>query len=309
VFKTFPGLFAALLALTAPTAAQATPPPSAPTPSQKANYALPMLMRPALAPTLLRLDAAVALQDKATTLVPVLTGAYRLFPDFSVFGRAAMVQQSLDSGPAPTALANPFVFAQYVPSLGPSLKLALFGGSSIPVGAGGGNQPNLASRSAVGAGIYARQGMDNAMFAVNYLTPAAGVGLAFNHRGFTAQAEVTVLQLMRVRGDQLDKDSSRTNFTAATYVGYRVVPPVTVGAEAHYQRWLSTPAAVEKNENLRQQGTVGGNVRFNLPLENGLLMRPSIGYFVGVDKPMTDTGYRIIQLDLPIVFLTGGIGG
>ena len=85
-------------------------------------------------------------------------------------------------------------------------------------------------------------------------------------------------------------------------MGYRIVPLITAGVEAHYQRWLSTPLAVEKDGNLRQQGTVGGNVRFNLPLDNGLLMRPSVGYFVGVDKPMTDTNYRILQLDLPIVF-------
>jgi hypothetical protein len=305
VFKNQPGLVALLVALAAPAPALAeapSPPPAAPTPSQKANYSLPMLMRPALAPTLLRVDAAVALQDKVTTTVPVVTGAYRLFPDFSVFARAAMTQQAPEVGPSTTALANPFVFAQYVPSLGKSLKLAFFGGTSIPVGAGGGNNPNLPNRRSVLAGIYARQGMDNAMFAMNYLTPAAGLGLAFNQKGFTAQADLTVLQLMRVRGDEIDKDSSRTNFTAAAHVGYRIVPLITAGVEAHYQRWLSTPLAVEKDENLRQQGTVGGNVRFNLPLDNGLLMRPSVGYFVGVDKPMTDTNYRIFQLDLPIVF-------
>lgn len=301
------GLFAALLVLAASTSAQAeppapgAPPPKGPTPSQKANYSLPMLMRPAAAPTLVRLDATIAYQDKVTTTVPVLTAAYTLIPNFSIFGRAAMVQQSFDNGPAPTVLANPFAFVQYVPSFGP-LKLALFGGTSLPVGGGGGDNPNKTNRATVGAGIYARQGMDNAMFAVNYMTPAVGVGLAYIKSGFTAQADLTVLQLMRVRGAEVDKESSRTNFTAAAHVGYRVVELLTVGVEAHYQRWLSTPDAVKKNENLREQGTIGGNIRFNVPLENGLLMRPSIGYFVGIDKPMTDTNYKIVQLDLPVIF-------
>ena len=45
--------------------------------------------------------------------------------------------------------------------------------------------------------------------------------------GITAQADVTVLRLMRVRGDQVDKDSSRTNFTAAAHVGYRATELLT----------------------------------------------------------------------------------
>lgn len=272
-----------------------------PTLSQKANYALPMLMRPAAAPTMVRLDTTVASQDKAVTTVPVLTAAYNLRSDLSVFGRFGMVQQSLEGGSAPTVMSNPFAFAMYVPTLG-SLRIAFLLGTSLPVGGGGGNVPDKASRATVGAGIYARQGMDNAMFAVNYMTPAAGVGVAYVQHGFTAHIDFTVLQLMRIRGEELDKESSRTNFTAAAYVGYRILDLLTLGVEGHYQRWLSTPDAVSKNGNLREQGTVGGNIRFNLPLEDGVLMRPSIGYFVGVDRPMSDTHYKIVQLDLPFVF-------
>lgn len=294
-------VLAALLALSTPATALAQT-PAGPTPAQKSNYSLPMLMRPAAAPTLVRLDTTVAMQEKVTTVIPVLTAAYRLSPEFSVFGRAAMVQQSQESGPAPTAMANPFVFAQYVRSLTPAIKLVFMGGTSIPAGAGGGNKPNAVNRATVGAGIYGRQAMDNAMYAVNYLTPTGGLGLAYIRNGWTAQADLTVLQLLRVRGDQVDTDERRTNFTAAAHLGYRATELLTFGVEAHYQRWLSTPAAVEKNGDLREQATVGGNVRFNVPFGEGLLMRPSIGYFMPVDRPMTDSDYRIVQLDFPVLF-------
>lgn len=291
----------ALIVSVAPLAARAEPPPAS-AKAARADYALPMLMRPAAAPTLVRIDMAVAHQEAASGLFPVLTGAYQIQPNASLFGRVALAQNEPDKGAPGTALSNPLLAAQYVPALAPGLKLALFGGVTLPVGAGGGNSPNRQSRAAVGAGIYGRQAMDNALFAVNYLTPILGVGIAMVKSGLTLQADLTVLQLMRTRGDEEDKDSSRTNFTAGALVGYRVAGPVTLGAEAHYQRWLSTPVAVEKNENLRQQGTTGGFVRLNLAAENGLLFRPAVGYFIGVDSPMTDTRYRIVQLDLPMLF-------
>ncbi len=295
-------ILTALLVLAAPLAARAEPPSPAGAQAARSDYALPMLMRPAAAPTLIRVDMAVVHQESASGLFPVITGAYRFRPDTSLFGRVAIAQNEPDKGASGTALSNPLLAAQYVPTLAPGLKMALFGGVTLPVGAGGGNSPDRASRAAVGAGIYGRQAMDNALFAVNYMTPTVGVGVALVKNGVTLQGDLTVLQLMRVRGDEEDKDSSRTNFTAGALIGYRVAAPITLGAEAHYQRWLSTPAAVEKNGNLRQPGTVGGFVRLNLPADNGMLFRPAVGYFVGVDSPMSDTKYRIIQLDLPMLF-------
>lgn len=154
----------------------------------------------------------------------------------------------------------------------------------------------------MGSGIYARQAMDNALFASNYPAPTVGVGLAWIDRGWTVQVETTVLQLLRVKGSALDADSSRTNSTSGVSVGYLIAGVVNVSAEIHYQRWLSTPAAVAKDGSLRDQLTAGGGARFNLPLSDSILMRPGIAYFQGIDDPMARLGYRIIQLDVPVVF-------
>ena len=87
----------------------------------------------------------------------------------------------------------------YARKLG-SFRLAGFLGATIPVGAGGGDTPDKGAAAANKAGIAARSGMDNAMFAVDYLTAIGGVDAAYVDHRVTIQAEATLFQLFRVRG-------------------------------------------------------------------------------------------------------------
>lgn len=289
--------------------------PKGPTPAvKKAGYALPYAMRPAIAPNLLRIDANYVSLKDASIVSSLLTGGWKpiaSLPDLGFYGRVGLVRMSSDIADSGTAVTNPLFFALYTPEIAPKLRLPIFAGVTAPIGSGGGNDPSKGTRAAVLSGIYARQAMDNALFATNYLTPTVGAGLAYVDKGLTVQAEVTVLQLMRVRGEALDGDKSRTNFTSGLNIGYLVLPPyLTISAELHYQRWLSTPKAVEADEakpadarrGLRDQLTVGGGVRANIPLDDKILMRPGISYFRGIDDPMAKDKFSIIQLDLPIAF-------
>jgi hypothetical protein len=279
---------------------------SGPTPAEKKGaYALPFSMRPAIASNLVRLDGTYASVDGGKIIVSTLTGGYKpieSIPDLGFYVRAAWVHTVPDAGSNGGGFSNPLFFGLYAPEIAPHLRLAAFVGVTAPIGAGGGNTPDAVNRGAVTGAIYARQAMDNALFAVNYLTPTAGVGLAWIDQGFTAQVEVTVLELIRARGSDLDKDSTRTNFTCGLSVGYRIIPMLTASAELHYQRWLSTPLAVEKDETKRSQATFGFGLRANLPLTKTIAMRPGIGYFQGLDDPMQLQKYRILQLDVPIAF-------
>lgn len=275
-------------------------------------------MRPAIAPNLVRLDTSVAALDTAqlgsgAVSTSALTAGYKplqALPDLGFYARAAFVSRSTDRGADGSAMSNPLVFALYTPEIAPKLRLPLFAGVALPVGSGGGGAPDPAARETVLSGIYARQAMDNALFVTNYLTSTAGAGVAWVDRGITVQAEATVLQLVRTRGEAVDADASRTNFTSGLNVGYRVLPAITVSAEAHYQRWLSTPAAVRADEakaaserqGLRDQLTAGGGVRLNLPLNDRVILRPGFAYFRGLDAPMSRGVYQIAQLDLPIAF-------
>jgi hypothetical protein len=270
---------------------------------RRGRYALPFSMRPAIAPNLLRLDAALAFQDQATTLASTLTAGGKPFesqPDFGIYLRGALVHQAPEVGESGTALSNPLAFVLYTPEIAPKLRLPLFAGVTAPFGMGGTPGP---ARSAMAGGIYARQAMDNALFATNYITPTVGVGIAWVDQGWTVQLDTQLLQLLRTRNAEVDADAARTNFTSGLSVGYVVLPPVLlVQAEIHYQRWLSTPAVVVTNPAARDQFTFGGGLRANVPLSTGILWRPGVAYFQPLDDPMAGAGYRIVQLDSPFAF-------
>ena len=212
-----------------------------------------------------------------------------------------MVHDSQDGLPSGTIVSNPILFGLFTPEVAPSVRLALFAGVTLPVGGGGGNTPDLASRRTALAGIYARQAMDNALFATNYLTPTMGVGVAWIHGGWTLQAETTLLELVRARGSVVDHDDTRTNLTAGAHVGYQLVPWLVASLETHYQRWLTTPTPVQRDSSARDQLTVGGGVRASFPLSTSMLVRPGVAYFHPADDPMTRGKYRIIQLDVPVL--------
>jgi hypothetical protein len=275
-----------------------------PKPSElKKRYSLPYALRPAIAPNILRVDAAYAFQDAASAQASTFTGGLKPFEgtDLGFYARAAVIHNAPDGGKNAGAVSNPLLFTLYTPEIAPKLRLPMFAGVTLPIGMGGGAvESNDAVRAGVSSGVYARQGMDNALFATNYMTFTTGAGIAWIDKGFTLQAEATMLYLVRVRGDSVDKEPARTNFTSGAHAGYLIASLVNVGVEAHYQRWISTPVAVQKDDSFRDQATVGGGVRFNVPLSDTILARPGIAYFHPIDDPMARAGYRIVQLDVPI---------
>ncbi len=318
------GIAALCLATTEAREAWAWPPQSAPS-VRRGGYSLPWGLRPAIAPNLLRLDTAIVPRmgtgqgvtpstPAGTNLTFTFTGGYkpiRSVPDLGFYLRVAAVHDSPDGASGASGVSNPMLFALWSPELRPSLRLALFAGVAIPVGAGGGAAPDLTVRSAMTQGLWSRSAMDNALFSTNYLTLAPGVGVAWVRDGLTLQAEVTVLQLVRVRegfngavtpARSVDPDEMRTNLVLGAHVGYRVLPALTVSAELRYQRWLTTPAAVAADEALRHALTVGGGVRANIPLSAQYVFRPGVAYFHPLVGNMSRAGHRVIIVDLAFPF-------
>jgi hypothetical protein len=280
-------------------------PPAQPSPlEKKKRYTLPFALRPAVAPDIVRVDSAFAFQDRATATATTVTGGFRPWAtDLGFYARMGVVQNAPDGAKNAGAVSNPLLFALFTPEIAKGVRLGFFGGVTVPVGMGGGAVgPNDAVRSGVASGIYARQGMDNALFATNYTTTALGLGTAWIRSGFTLQAETTLLYSVRVRGEEVDKEPARTNFTTGLHAGYLIANLVNVGLEGHYQHWISTPAAVSRDDSARNQATVGGGARINVPLSDSILARPGIAYFHPIDDPMAKNGYRIVQLDVPVAF-------
>jgi hypothetical protein len=287
--------------------AQPSPVAAAPIAAPPSPYSLPWQLRPALAVNVVRSDTAVAFYEDAaanagTSVVSTILASYKITPDIAPLVRLGFVQNSPPSGGAGLSFLNPVFGGVYAMKPIPEVRLALFLGIAPPFGQGGGNTPDPDRALATRSGVLARSAMDNAMFAVNDLVVFPGVDLAWVADGLTVQLEMTVLQLTRVRGAGAQPDASRTNLTGGIHVGFFFLPQLSVGAELRHQRWLSTPAVVERDASLRDTTTVAIGPRAHLKLGDALWLRPGIAYARGVDQPMTNSKYDIVQFDLPVVF-------
>lgn len=293
----------------APPAPADAPPGDAPPPPKPPPYSLPFQLRPVSPVNVIRSDSTLALYESpvdgksGSTIVSTLLGSYKVTEQLSPLVRLGMVSSSPPApGESATGFLNPVLGALYGIKLGPDLRLGLFLGVTVPVGSGGGNDSTLKSRAANGAGILARAAMDNAMFAVNDFTVFPGVDFAYVAHGFTAQVEATVLQLTRVRGDAVQRDSSKTNFTTGIHLGYFFVPMLSAAAELRHQRWLSTPRAVEADGSLRDTTTFAFGPRVHIKVGEKMWLRPAVSFAVPLDDPMKKTSHKLLQLDIPFVF-------
>jgi hypothetical protein len=290
-------------AAAAPTVTEAPKPPPPP-------YSLPWQLRPVVAANVLRSDTSVSfyslpgMATSGTTVSTMLLGTYKLTAELAPLVRVGYVYNDepvvADGAPSGAALLNPILGATYA-STALGLKYGVFGALTLPIGQGGGESPDMGAAKAAARGIPARAAMDNAMFAMNYLTMIGGVGAGYVKHGFTAQAELTVLELIRVRGPETE-DGARTNFTAGVHLGYFPWPVLSVGGEVRYQRWLSDAAPVRANEAARETASFAVGPRLHLKLNGKQWLRPGLSYSRVLDAPWSSNDYQMVQLDVPFVF-------
>lgn len=271
-------------------------------------YSLPLQLRPAAAVNVVRVDSAHAMFDDAmgsgSTTATMVLGSYKLHPAVAGFVRFGTVRNAPPTGGSTTTIVNPALGAVYGGRMSKELRYGAMLAVALPLGMGGGNDGNADRAAAARAGILARSALDNAMFALNDLVVFPGFGLAYVADGLTVQGELTVLELVRVRGDAVQADELKTNMTAGLHVGYFVTPWVSPMAELRYQRWLSTPAAVaaDATRASRDVLTASIGVRFHVEVSPGVFARPALAYARGLDDPMDARGYHIIHLDVPVPF-------
>jgi hypothetical protein len=270
------------------------------------GYSLPWQLRPAAIKTGLRSDSAIAFYDSGGSghaLATILGGSYAVLPTLGVSARIGLVYNA-PPGPDSNAAAatNLALGGTYLIELLPELKLGLFLGLALPTASGGGNRPDPATLLATRVGLLARSAMDNALFAVNDITIFPAIDLAFVSGGLTVQAEATLLELIRVRGEQAQTDAAKSNFTAGVHVGYFLRPEVSIGMELRHQRFFSTPAAVAKDPSTRENTTIAVGPRLHLALGPELQFLPGLAFAAGLSGPVRASMYRIVQVDLVLTF-------
>jgi hypothetical protein len=310
-----PGVAEAAAPAPAATATATASPPAAPPAPPPPPYSLPWQMRPVAAANVLRSDTAVALYDNGmgasgSTVASMFLASYKVTPSLAPMVRFGYSQNDAPAmGADGKSFVNPIVGATFAKKVD-SIRWAAFLGATVPIGTGGGNTPDAGTALANGAGIAARSAMDNAMFAVNYFTAIAGGGIAYVNHKLTVQAEATLLQLFRVRGEMHASatDSTRTNSTVGLHAGYFIIPMLSLGGELRYQRWLSTPTQLVMGNKVDQPGFAMDTVTFaigprlHFQVAKGMFLRPGIAYARGLDKPLTDASYNMVQVDVPFYF-------
>ena len=297
------------------TAVSSPGPEAAPPPAPAPPYSLPWQLRSVVASTVIRSDSSVAFYDSAgsqgSTVATMLLGSYKLTPHLAPLVRLGFVNDDAPgTTPGGSSFINPIVGLTYASRVG-SFRWAAFAGGTVPIGSGSGNQPSEGAFDANKAGLQARSGMDNAMFAVNYFTAIAGGDAAYVDRKLTIQVEATLFQLLRVHGDDAGKgstDAARTNSTMGIHAGYFLLPVLSLGAELRYQRWLTTPtqlnAGVKANisDANKDTTTVAIGPRAHFAVGKGMWLRPGISYARALDQPLSSSSYNMVQVDLPVVF-------
>jgi hypothetical protein len=195
-----------------------------------------------------------------------------------------------------TSFANPLVGATYGRALG-SCRLALFGATTLPLGTGGGDAPNIRAAKTNDASRTARP-PDEAMFAANDLTAIAGVDVAYVNHGLTAQAEATLLQLVRVRGAT---ESFRAGAAVGLHLGYFLGSHVSLSSDLHHRRWL----AGAHGDMARTTLAAGPRLHFRMGRQAWI--RPGISLVRGLDArgfdaPLLTAQPTGVQLDVPVTF-------
>lgn len=282
---------------------------TAPTEEEKvkrvvAPYSMPWQLRPVLPSTYVRLDNQFAFYGvDGTTIVNDLTVSYRIIPRISVLARLAVASDSPPTGTGAFGFANPLIGAQagFWPMKG--LKIGLFLGFTLPVGMGGGTDPDKAARETTYAAMLARSGFDNSLYMPDYLTIWPGIDVAYVTHGFTAQFELSLPVMNRVRGPQTEK-SSNVDLSLGLHAGYFIFPFMSAGLDFRHERWLSTPRLVAEDPTgeIRDLTTIEPGLRFHVPITDSVTWRPGLAMAFGLDNPMAGAHYKIVRVDLPFTF-------
>ncbi|HET6147005.1 MAG TPA: hypothetical protein VFH68_05695 [Polyangia bacterium] len=296
--------------------------PATVAPSDSAlRYSLPWQLRPVTIGNLARVDSVAAVFNDANgnldeAVATVVTASYQINRNWAPMVRLAFVGNDAPGEATDgSTFANPLVGATYGRAVG-SYRLALFGATTLPIGTGGGNTPNIRAAKTNSASSTARPA-DNAMFAVNYSTAIAGADFAYVNHGLTAQAEATLLQFVRVRGEDGigAADSFRTEAAVGLHLGYFIGSHFSLSSDLHYRRWLSRPTTLSAATGARvalsdadmASTTVAVGPRFHFRVGKQGWIRPGLSFVRGLDArgfdaPLLTAQATGVQVDVPVTF-------
>ena len=271
------------------------------------RYSLPFQLRSAAPKTGVRLDTIVAPYEfegsHALEAVVLASTQIRLLEHLFVTARWGFDDNRIGNGARNrTGITNPSFGVSVPVALGPMFRFAASTSIAIPISTGGGENPDPDAVLLQRQAALARAAMENGTFLLNEVAVPTGLSLAFITGGFTAQIDWTVISSGRVKGPANGHDGARINTTMGAFLGYYVIPELSLGTEFRYQYFIIAPAAVSNGMQSRENMSAGLGARLDLELSDTMRARPGICYSVGLAGQLAEQSFKMVQFDIPIVF-------
>jgi hypothetical protein len=314
--KTF-GLTFVLTSLAASSAARADDPPTpadAPVatepatdaPRPKPLYTSPFQLRGMFPKTGLRLDTTVGRfqvpAGDARITVLFFSGQWHVAEPVALQVRWGINTNQTGGDTSRAGVTNPTIGVLGGVPVGRDFRFATSFAVGVPVATGGGDNPDPNQVALQRQGALVRSALDNTSFALNDVGLPAGASFAFVKMGITAQIDATITPSIRVKARATQSDSYKVNSTYGFFLGYAFVSEFSLGAELRYQRYITTPAAVERDPSARENLTVAGGARFSFEVRDSIWIRPAISYGSGLRGPVEQQGFHMVQIDVPVSF-------
>jgi len=267
-------------------------------------YAAPFQLRGVFPRTGVRLDTILGLYDAndmhSQMTVLLASAQWRVTESVALQVKWGVDSNQTGNDRSRTGIVNPTAGVLIGLPVGRDFRFALSTAFGLPIATGGGDDADPSDVALQREAQLARSAMDNTTFSINDVGFPTGLSFAFVRAGVTAQADATIIPSVRIKGASIQPDRYKCNTTYGAFLGYFVVPELSIGAELRFQWYLVPPQSAEKDPSTRQNLTAGGGVRFHLDVGDGVWVRPAISYGRGVSGPVQDQSFQMIQLDVPV---------
>jgi hypothetical protein len=269
-------------------------------------YVPPFQLRGVVPKSGVRLDTILGLYSTPTgnaqVTVMLASAQWRVAEPLALQVRWGIDTNQTGNDNSRMGIVNPTLGALLGVPIGRDFRFAMSIAVGAPLATGGGDAPDPNHVALQREAALARSAMDNVSFAVNDIGFPSGLSFAFIRGGVTAQLDATVIPSIRVTGASAQPDDSKVNSTFGFFLGYLFVREVSIGGELRYQRFLTTPVAVERDPSARDNLTMAIGPRFHFEMADAIWVRPGVSYGRGLRGPSEQQSFQMVQLDVPFSF-------